>query len=53
MERQLLDMMLPLPGWLRFRNIQTGVTIDINPSDSVHQILLKIYRKSPNWEQIA
>jgi hypothetical protein len=53
MNKTALDMTQPLPGWVRYRNTQTGMTIDLNPCDATHQKLLMVYRDNPVWQQIA
>ena len=48
-----LTITAPLPGWRRFENIHDGRTIDFNPKDPVHQVLLKVYEARTDWREIA
>lgn len=52
METQHYDLLNPLPGWLRFRNMQNGTHIDINPCDDTHQQILPFYMQHPQWQLI-
>lgn len=46
------DLTQPLPGWLRFQNMETGQMMDVNPADCVQRILLERYSKHPKWRII-
>ena len=51
-QRPLITITAPLPGWIRLQHTRTGLTLDFNPEDEVHQKLLSIYRDSPVWEEV-
>lgn len=48
-----ISITAPLPGWRRFENLNDGRTVDFNPKDAAHRILLAYYETRPEWREVA
>lgn len=50
---EIVSITPPLPGWIRYRHIRTGRSIDFNPANPDHWEVMGYYQNNPLWANIT